>query len=198
MPRSVWVLGIETQDYILFSCLSAWGTMDEHLSAPSHSSWTDVGLGSVFLALPTSSLLLFKKMEVLPSLCVSFPSWLSTIILSPCYKSRPEFPSDGNEFRWGVYLTLEKLNLSDFLSKWPIELSDWQSCRDWQRVMGQVLQLIFHHFPACSLRYGLLFSFYSSCLCTVLWGCRLLFFAFFLWQLILSACYLELPRRPSP
>lgn len=44
---------------------SGFGTLWTNIfRAISYSSWVDVGLGSVFLALSTSSLLPFKKMEV--------------------------------------------------------------------------------------------------------------------------------------
>lgn len=53
-------LGLHTS-----SAASAFGTLWTNIFRTiSYSSWIDVGLGSVFLALPTSSLLPFKKMEV--------------------------------------------------------------------------------------------------------------------------------------
>jgi hypothetical protein len=47
-----------------------------------------------------------------------FPFGLQTIMLISCNKNGVELPFDGNGFRLGVDLTLEELNLNDFLSNW--------------------------------------------------------------------------------
>jgi hypothetical protein len=39
-------------------------------------------------------------------------------MLISCNKNGVELPFDGNGFRLGVDLTLEELNLNDFLSNW--------------------------------------------------------------------------------